>query len=444
MPEILPVSVPMPAAPAAGVAPAAPVALDAAPADFIGQLAAALKGLKGIATAVKAIPSQPATPAPATDIAPQDGTPAAAAKPATPTDDVTELMASLGLVLLPQPQAPVLHADAPAAEPTAPITAVQQALVPQAVQAATAKPAPDAKATEELAAKLPPTPVSHELARHVAENVLVPKPVANAQTAGDQPQPAIPAAATQPLAQHTPAPQPVAPGLQPHMRNESGAFQQPAGGQEHHHTGSSTKSQSIDEVALRTESVPQPAFADAALTSTAPVASAAAATPQAVDVASQIAHQVDLYRLPGSKGVRIQLHPEDLGGVQVTVRYGTGGSLELHVNVEHAATGTLVQDGLNHLRDALATHGFEPDRIVMSVTAPSAASQMDFNSNGNGSYRSDPGMTAFTQDGQSGQPRSDQDDPRGPRGWSSALDSDDTPHGAPQSASGTSVIDYRV
>src|SRR5438874_11616258 len=91
------------------------------------------------------------------------------------------------------------------------------------------------------------------------------------------------------------------------------------------------------------------------------------------EVISQNAHQADLYRLPGNKGVRIQLHPEDLGGVQVTLRYAAGGSLELHIATEHASTSALVQSGWTQLRDALATQGISPDRLVMSITGPANA-----------------------------------------------------------------------
>src|SRR5204863_10022904 len=123
------------------------------------------------------------------------------------------------------------------------------------------------------------------------------------------------------------------------------------------------------------------------------------------EVVSQIAHQADLYRLPGNRGVRIQLHPEDLGGVQVTVRYGAGGALQLHINVEHAATGALVQAGWSELRNALATQGISPERLVMSVTAPTSSSQLDF-SGGGGGRQTDPGMASFAQS-QSGQQRQD-------------------------------------
>jgi flagellar hook-length control protein FliK len=164
------------------------------------------------------------------------------------------------------------------------------------------------------------------------------------------------------------------------------------------------------------------------------------ATPS--DVASQIAHQAELFRLPGNKGVRIQLHPDDLGGVQVTLRYaGNTGGLELHINVEHAATGALVESGWGQLRDALANQGINPDRLVMSISGPQNANQLDFSSNNNGGgYRPDQNLANFSQSDQSGQQRGEDatsDERGGARGWN--------PHDSPRQTSASSArIDYRV
>jgi flagellar hook-length control protein FliK len=186
------------------------------------------------------------------------------------------------------------------------------------------------------------------------------------------------------------------------------------------------------------------------------VSASAAPAPQNVspaEVASQIAHQADLFRLPGNRGVRIQLHPEELGGVQVTVRYApNSGGLELHINVEHASTGDLVQAGWTQLRDALATQGISPDRLVVSVTGPHNASQLDFSSNGGGSgYRPDQGLATFTQTGdQSSQQRSGNDSTDGrdaARVWSSARESASSSSSSDEaqgSAATPSRIDYRV
>jgi flagellar hook-length control protein FliK len=239
-----------------------------------------------------------------------------------------------------------------------------------------------------------------------------------------------------------------------HIGSDS-AFQQGAGAQDDGHPDDRTQ-KSTPVLAVSTDRTPEPipahVYAEAANAAAPATDTAAPANPPPTDVASQIAQQVDLYRLPGNKGVRIQLHPEDLGGVQVTLRYAAGGNLELHINVEHADTGNLVQAGLSQLRDALATQGFHPDRLVMSITAPSSANQTDFsgsNSN-NASYRTDAGMTAFTQDQSGQQHRPDAEDSRGPRVWSASTSggsttaSDDSPRASTSASAAASRIDYRV
>jgi hypothetical protein len=169
---------------------------------------------------------------------------------------------------------------------------------------------------------------------------------------------------------------------------------------------------------------------------------------QPSQVVNQIAHQADLYRLPGNKGVRIQLHPEDLGGVDVTLRYSAAGGIQLHINVEHAATGHLVQSGWTELRDALATQGINPERLLMSITAPDDASRPDFSrSAGNGSNRPDQGPAGFGQGQSSGQQHSDGQPPRRTTTtWSGLSDSapSSAETGARAGASASSRIDYRV
>jgi flagellar hook-length control protein FliK len=154
-------------------------------------------------------------------------------------------------------------------------------------------------------------------------------------------------------------------------------------------------------------------------------------------VVNQIAQQVDLYRLPGGRGVRIHLSPEGLGGVEVTVRYGATGAVELHMNLEHAATADLVQAGWGELRDALALQGISPERLIMNVTSPASSGFSD--QYGSGSQRSD----AQSMAGHSGQQHEHQFDSRTNRGWSASLDSITDADDAPVVAS-TSRIDYRA
>jgi flagellar hook-length control protein FliK len=166
---------------------------------------------------------------------------------------------------------------------------------------------------------------------------------------------------------------------------------------------------------------------------------------QPAQVVTQIAHQAELYRVPGDRSVHIQLHPEGLGGVDVTLRYSVANGIQLHLNVEHAATGALVQAGWTDLRDALATQGIHTDRLVMSVSAPANASGLDF-SNGNGSQHSDSGLASFTQ-GQNSQQRQETQDQRATRGWNGTVDpilpssNDVTQRVAP---AGAGHIDYRA
>jgi flagellar hook-length control protein FliK len=185
------------------------------------------------------------------------------------------------------------------------------------------------------------------------------------------------------------------------------------------------------------------ALADGATTATV-IPSATHA--RASEVVNQIAHQADLYRLPGNKGVRIQLHPENLGGVDVTLRYSAAGGIQLHISVEHAATGQLVQSGWTELRDALATQGISPDRLVISITGPKGANGLDFSSNDSG--QPDHGLGSFTQ-GQSsaGQQRQNDDGAQAPaRGWNPTLDQTSSlaNDGARGASASSARIDYRV
>jgi flagellar hook-length control protein FliK len=236
-----------------------------------------------------------------------------------------------------------------------------------------------------------------------------------------------------------------------HGGEQQGATGQDTGGQSPDHAGKSaalTAAKSDQPTTVQHDvNVPVDITANAAAQPAANTAPQPATNVHPGEVVNQIAQQVDLYRLPGNKGVRIQLHPEDLGGVQVTLKYATGGNLELHISVEHAATGALVQAGIGQLRNALATQGFHPDRLVMSVSAPAASSQMDFSSNNHGgSYRSDSGLTAFTQNGQSGQHRdTSRDDDSARFGWGSSSDRASTSEVTPTTTHlSTSRIDYRA
>jgi flagellar hook-length control protein FliK len=210
--------------------------------------------------------------------------------------------------------------------------------------------------------------------------------------------------------------------------------------------GSGAKS-GAHKTSASSDSEAVPASTDALAAATAAPAPATIAQPPAVqpsEVINQIAQQADLYRLPGNRGVRIQLHPDDLGGVQVTVKYAVDGGIELHINTEHADTSALVQAGWTQLRDALAIQGISPDRLVMSVTSPTSASEMNFSSNGGQSGSGAEANTASFGQAGHGQQRQSPDEARpASTGTPSSIPiADTTSRAAPAAAS--AHIDYRV
>lgn len=446
MPEITPAVAPLPVAPASpvgAVGPAAPVSADPGVTDFVGQLAAALKGLKGLAAAVTGLPIAPATqvasdaPAPST---PDDAT-------VEPSDEVPELLAALGLMPVP-PAPPVVPAasaqPAPSAAP-APVTALPISQVAAAPVQGTDVPASDITEPASPAKEMPPpaAPPAEPSAATQPQAPVAPAPAPSPSTHT--------ASEVQP--QHDQAPAQAAPSpLHAHVLQSGLAdsgFQSSADSGAGHHDGEPAKP-AREAAAVPEQAAPLPdrVYADLANAATSATTSApqpaAPAHVERGDVAAQIAQQVDLYRLPGNKGVRIQLHPEDLGGVQVTMRYAAGGNLELHISTEHASTAHLVEAGWSDLRDALATQGFHPERLVMSVSAPASANQMDFSSNnGSGSYRSDPSTAAFAQDGGSSRDRSRGDEART---WTmgNSPAADESTRASTSTTAPASRIDYRV
>jgi flagellar hook-length control protein FliK len=440
-------------APAAGVPPTASATGDQTPSDFVSQLSAALKTLKGLAAAA-GLKAQPD----AADVSPTEALPSTTDAPApdtadsaaSPSDEVLELLASLGVVLVPNAQTAPLPTDGAAAatDDTAVSAALMAPPTPKAAPVQTkATAAGDTHPTNELGASPTPAPAPAPTTDAARPQTPLTTNALRAAAADAQP-------AQQPVQHSAQAPVPTAaqiPNFEPQLQDAGASgFEQSGTGDGRSNGKSADKTEAIG-TAAPAQAGPLPEHIAAAGLSAPTVVAEAPVDPRAVNVASQIAQQVDFYKLPGNKGVRIQLHPDDLGGVQVTLRYAPGGNLELHINVEHAATGSLVEAGWSQLRDALATQGFQPDRLVMSVTGPaSSSSQMDFSSssNGNGAYRQEPGLAGFMRDGQSGQQRNGADDTRGARGWSSAAEPiaavDDSPRNASSVGSAASRIDYRV
>ena len=471
-------------APAGGVSPlpAAPADADPAGTDFVGQLTAALKSLASAVSPPQNAPGRAQKPVLQAPLAASGPQPAQAdAGPQVPDsdpDELPELLAMLGFVVVPTVLQPatvtapdgregscsvVDSTSAPAApQLTSPGAVAEQPQTPDLPTAAddsvgqgpnrpTSEPA-DVSTDSEANGGLPKTTTDVRVRPFGAREPRRPQ-AARRDDAGAM------AAAPPVIPEGTPAQQvdsasPVATStatlVQPRSHLGS-APERGAGGDAGEHQSSRTLAPV--ESASGGDTTPQigsePAFSASMAQVSAPgTAPADVAAGQASQVVSQIAHQAELYRLPGNRGVRIQLHPEDLGGVQVTVRYAAGGGLELHINVEHAATGTLVQAGWAELRDALATQGIAPDRLVMSVTGPhNTANQSDFSSSGGGSHRPDAGLAQFGQGGQSnGQRQSGADGPRLSRAWNAPVDATPSTDDSSRVAisSGASRIDYRV
>jgi flagellar hook-length control protein FliK len=474
MPEIASVVPIAPAAPAQGtlVSPmaASPAGAEAGAADFLAQLKAALKGLaNAVAPVLPAMPAMPATPPTAQDTVSAAATPLVSS-PEVPakTDgpqgaDMPEILAALGFVLVPTPvQPPATTTPGPSeSAPGAPRLSAPQAVVTERLASVVRSLASPSTEAADKPAAAPADSTSTPVATQA------PSPTQTTPQPGQPPQApssdvsmntvAAPQVAPQSLAeprQHTEsaAPAPTAPaagaiGARPQGQPATNFSSSDSSDSGEQHEHGSRRAGHVAEIPQADTAAPanEQTFTAAVASTSAPSQPAAA---QPSQVVAQIAHQADLYRLPGNRGVRIQLHPDDLGGVQVTLRYAPAGGLELHINVEHASTGALVQAGWTELRDALATQGISPDRLVMSVTSPSTASQLDFSSNGQSGYRSDSGLAGFTQGDQSGQQQRHDDDQALPKlrtwrsGSESTSSSDDTPRVAAPAAA--SRIDYRV
>lgn len=464
MPDIASALPLQPAAPQTqtGVAPiaAAPTGTDAAMPDFLGQLKAALKSL---VTAMPTNAVQGQVVVAAATVSASNDQPA----PATKTDDhksvaeadLAEVVAAFGLVVTPTPAkveptpthgtAAELVANA-TSTPTAPVVAQplpQRGAAPTDLRKPTTTDSvkEDTNKSIDISALTPTNPASAPTT-HVAKDAI---PAATGQAASpSNPVPVVEHQTHQTHQPTTPTADPIATTtattvqqVETRVQNGNAAFDQ--SGRE----GSPHEERGTPVVESGT---PNHTFAMMSETPTTtgiqPTAQPTVVHPG--EVVSQIAHQADLYKLPGNKGVRIQLHPEDLGGVQVTLRHATGGGLELHIAVEHAATGALVQAGWGDLRDALTSQGFSPDRLVMSVSAAGGSNQLDFSSNGGTGYRSDANLAAFADGGQSGQRRdgSETDSARAAGGWTSGNDSSPVTE-TPSRTTGVgtpSRIDYRV
>ncbi len=463
MPEIASVTPAVPVAPAPPGGPAS--ATPTAPADFLGQLAAALKTLKSLAVAVVALPDAPTEASTALTTAPSQDEPTRTKD--TESEQMPEILAALGFLPVPIALSPVEAVTTQTSPSTSLASTVPPATLFQTMEAqgSQEQPVPQdpplAPPPDPMAA-LPPR-VAASLEATLPSTVPSPPPIPSTTTTPTHMPPAGIAAQTLRVAElgQPPTPGTVAPPVAEAASSGDAAFQANTGSDNtgsHNPRGEPASTNLFPSVG---ELQPAPSRGASTMDQAAQVVGASlpsiptpplATDVKPSDVVAQIAHQADLYRLPGNRGVRIQLHPEELGGVQVTVRFATSGNLELHISVEHAATGALVQSGWNQLRDALVTQGFSPERLVMSVTGPGGAgAQMGFSSSSNGNggaYRSDAGLMASMQNGQFGQSRDNAaDQPRVVGRWTSTDDATGDSAVSREIATATSAasrIDYRV
>jgi flagellar hook-length control protein FliK len=485
VPQIVSLLPAAPATPAAapatptGVAPVTMLPPDLTSPNFLAQFKSALKNLAGAV----ALPQILTTARPAA--APNGGplmSPVtdehAAAVADKPVDaNMPALLAELGFAIVPPsfvtppPVAAAVKTGSPGVQVAqAPVLLIPQPPARPVVQTETATlPVDPGLSQVQSQTPLPQAPSSPQLFAHLKPSDQAPTPAPPAPVV--TPQPTLTTAPT-PDRSATVIPQPVpavpAPATAAPAASPLVGLQQAAPG-----SGAQSGNTSRDH-GRRTPDKIAPLAADTAVVQSAPVSSdaamlAAAATSAPVSagppltsvgpsaVVSQIARHADLIRLPGNRGLRIELHPDDLGGVQVTVRYSPAGGVELHINAEHAATGALVQAGWAELRDSLASQGISADRLMMSVTAPSGAGQADLSGGGNRSdpnaYSSNPNsqgsLSNQTSPNGQGQDQSRQDTPRQPasEGWNGPLDPISSPDGDQRVASATAApsrIDYRV
>jgi flagellar hook-length control protein FliK len=430
--------------------------------SFLDQLKSALATVASVALPHKIAPvvdDQPNLPLPPSQDQPEQP------KPVSEGDMMAEVLTALGLMLVPTPPQPpaapksesMTSGDHAAATASLLATLVDNQPQPPHDSSTTPTPTPPANPApvEAQAAPLQPVPAP---APHVAEAKPAIDP-AKVQLTSTDPAPAAPIATAatananmivpgpNAAAKEASSPQPAPVASAAPSVPTSTTIQVSAGQSNSQHSGEHDGSDSHAKHLVET--------AESAPTEKLPVAdqafmSAAAAKLEGTqpahvgpsEVVNQIAHQAELYRLPGNRGVRIQLHPEDLGGVDVTLRYSAAGGIQMHINVEHAATGSLVQAGWTQLRDALATQGINPDRLVVSISAPGSASQLDLSNRGDS--RPDPGLAAFSQ-GQSGRQRQDAQDQPVVGGWRGVLEPI-APEDLQREAltAGSSHIDYRV
>ncbi|HYJ47380.1 MAG TPA: flagellar hook-length control protein FliK, partial [Pyrinomonadaceae bacterium] len=135
------------------------------------------------------------------------------------------------------------------------------------------------------------------------------------------------------------------------------------------------------------ETVEAPAAESISSTQTAPALNAAnspvaathaASISIAQTVATQMAHALtetirEVSARREARSVRLRLHPEDLGEVQISVTIDGKGRLSAQIGAEHDQTRRAIADGLNHLRDHLGRAGVDLESLDINLSLPAGA-----------------------------------------------------------------------
>lgn len=97
-------------------------------------------------------------------------------------------------------------------------------------------------------------------------------------------------------------------------------------------------------------------------------------------VARQISRIAETLPAPGFRSVRLRLHPEEMGEVNVQVTRDAQGRVSAHLFAERATTGEALSQSLNHLRQELERAGVVVDKLDIrteSNLSPGGNSEQD-------------------------------------------------------------------
>jgi flagellar hook-length control protein FliK len=97
-----------------------------------------------------------------------------------------------------------------------------------------------------------------------------------------------------------------------------------------------------------------------------------------VDMVHQITHQMEVSIQQGRSSLRVQLHPQELGGIDIRFASSSQG-VSVTVYAEQASTGRLLEMQLNQLRQSLSEAGVNLAQLNIHHEGPSHQPQSGFN-----------------------------------------------------------------